>query len=92
MAVLSCGFWKIGFAKNDVPTSYPNIAYSVVEYNVEETEAVCQLVAEKLEQYPAPAKIIVYSSSIETIEELGSKEALNCHAYYTNIGSIEEKD
>jgi len=73
-------------------TSRPNIAYSVIEYDVEETEAVCQLVAEKLEQYPAPAKIIVYSSSIETIKELGSKEALNCHTYYADVGSTEEKD
>jgi len=73
-------------------TSRPNIAYSVVEYSsvVEQTEAVCHLVAKKLEQYPAPAKIIVYSSSIDTIKELGS--ALNCHTYYTDVGSTEEKE
>jgi superfamily II DNA helicase RecQ len=73
-------------------TSRPNIAHSVVEHDIEQTEAVCQLVAEKLEQYPAPVKIIVYSSSIETIKELGSKEALNCHTYYADVGSTEEKD
>jgi superfamily II DNA helicase RecQ len=70
-------------------TSRPNIVYSVVEYD-EQTEAVCQLVAEKLEQYPSPAKIIVYSSSIETIKGLGS--ALNCHMYYADVGSDKEKD
>ena len=71
-------------------TSRPNIAYSVVEHDNEPTEAVCQLVAEKLEQYPSPAKIIVYSSSIETIEELG--RALSCHMYYEDVGSAKEKD
>jgi superfamily II DNA helicase RecQ len=73
-------------------TSHPNIAYSVVEYSsvIEQTEAVCHLVAKKLEQYLAPAKIIVYSSSIETIQELGG--ALDCHMYYADIGSAKEKD
>jgi superfamily II DNA helicase RecQ len=71
-------------------TSRPNIVYSVVEHDDEQTEAVCQLVAEKLEQYPSPAKIIVYSSSIDTIKELGS--ALDCHMYYADVGSNKEKD
>jgi superfamily II DNA helicase RecQ len=71
-------------------TTRPNIAYSVVEHDNEQTEAVCQLVAEKLEQYPTPAKIIVYSSCIDTIKELGS--ALNCHTYYAEVGSTKEKD
>jgi len=70
-------------------TTRPNIAYLVVEHDDEQTEAVCKLVAEKLEQYPAPAKIIVYSSSIKTIEKLGSE--LNCHTYYADVGSAEEK-
>jgi superfamily II DNA helicase RecQ len=52
-------------------TSRPNIAYSVVEYEEDEFErgdiaAVCRLVDDKLEEYPAPAKIIIYSSSIVT--------------------------
>jgi RecQ family ATP-dependent DNA helicase len=71
-------------------TSRPNIAYSVVEHSDEQTEAVCRLVAEKLEQYPSPAKIIVYSSNIDTIKELGG--ALNCHMYYADVGSDKEKD
>ena len=71
-------------------TSRPNIAYSVVEHNDKQTEAVCWLVVEKLEQYLSLAKIIVYSSSIKTIKELG--EALNCYIYYANIRSAKEKD
>ncbi|KFZ18587.1 hypothetical protein V502_04038 [Pseudogymnoascus sp. VKM F-4520 (FW-2644)] len=42
-------------------TKQPNIAYSVHDYADEsdETDAICQLVGGKLEQYTAPAKIIV---------------------------------
>jgi len=48
-----------------------NIMYSVVEYKEEEFRigditAVYRLVEEKLEEYPASAKIIIYSSSIVT--------------------------
>jgi superfamily II DNA helicase RecQ len=71
-------------------TSRPNIAYSVVEHEDEQIEAVCRLVVEKLKQYPSLAKIIVYSSSIDTIKELGS--ALDCHMYYADVGSDKEKD
>ncbi|KAH6676850.1 hypothetical protein B0J14DRAFT_441506, partial [Halenospora varia] len=51
------------------PTSRPNIIYSIVEYKEDkfgrgDIIAVCKLVKEKLEEYPAPAKIIIYSSSI----------------------------
>jgi len=67
------------------PTSRPNVAYSVVGYEVDEfgrgdITAVCRLVDDKLEEYPAPAKIIVYSSSIVTTQEVSS--ALDCHVYY----------
>lgn len=71
-------------------TSCPNIVYLVVEHNNEQTEAVCWLVAKKLEQYLSLAKIIVYSSSIKTIKELGSE--LNCYIYYIDVGSAKEKD
>ena len=49
------------------PTTRRNIAYSVHEYAEEsdETDAICQLVGKKLEQYTAPAKIIVYGGTIE---------------------------
>jgi len=76
-------------------TSRPNIAYSVVEY--EETEdgqgdiqAVQQLVEQKLAQYAAPAKVIVYSSSIATTKQV--REGLDCHAYYRDIGDAEAKE
>jgi superfamily II DNA helicase RecQ len=48
------------------PTSRPNIAYSVVEHlaETEESTFVQELVAQKLQQYPALAKIIIYSSSM----------------------------
>jgi hypothetical protein len=62
----------------------------VIKHNDEQIEAVCQLVAEKLEQYLSLAKIIMYSSSINTIKELGG--ALNCHMYYVDVGNNKEKD
>jgi superfamily II DNA helicase RecQ len=73
------------------PTSRPNIVYSVVEHDghTEQTQAVCDLVAQKLQEYPSPAKIIIYSSNINAIKELG--EALNCPTYYADVGSEAEK-
>ena len=67
------------------PTSCPNIAYSVVEYEEDEFGrgdiiTVHRLVEQKLEEYAALAKIIIYSSSIVTTQEVSS--ALDCHAYY----------
>ncbi|KFY65619.1 hypothetical protein V496_02450 [Pseudogymnoascus sp. VKM F-4515 (FW-2607)] len=55
----------------------------------DETDAICQLVGEKLEQYAAPAKIIVYGGSIERTQELS--KALGCHQYYREVGDREEK-
>ena len=51
--------------------SHLNIMYSVVKYKEDEFRrgditAVCRLVEQKLEEYTAPAKIIIYSSSIVT--------------------------
>jgi hypothetical protein len=37
---------------------------------MEEATAVQELVEQKLQQYPAPAKVIIYSSNIDTIEEI----------------------
>jgi len=73
------------------PTTRPNIAYSVAEHpaETEETTFVQELVAQKLQQYPAPAKIIIYSSSINSIEEIGAK--LGCHVYHASVGSPEVK-
>ena len=73
------------------PTSRPNIVYSVVEHpaETEESTFVQELVTQKLQQYPAPAKIIIYSSSINRIEEIGAK--LGCHVYHANVGSAKAK-
>ena len=38
------------------------------------------MVKEKLGQYVAPRKIIIYSSRVEEAEELG--EVLGCEVYY----------
>ena len=72
-------------------TSQRNIAYLVVEHDgdIEEVQAVRDLVAQKLKEYLALAKIIIYSSSIKAIKEL-SKE-LDCPTYYANVGSEAEK-
>jgi RecQ family ATP-dependent DNA helicase len=74
------------------PTTRPNIAYSVFEHDpdVDETEAVCQLVREKLEQYPGPSKIIVYGGTIKRTKELS--RALGCHEYYREVGNRDEKE
>lgn len=73
------------------PTTRANIAYSVWEYEDEdETDAVCRLVQEKLEQYGAPSKIIVYGGTIARTKELS--DALDCHEYYREVGDREEKE
>jgi RecQ family ATP-dependent DNA helicase len=73
------------------PTTRRNIAYSAHEYAEEsdETDAICQLVGEKLEQYTAPAKIIVYGGTIERTQQLS--KALGCHQYYREVGDRDEK-
>lgn len=71
-------------------TTRPKIVYSVQEYEGREIEAVGQLVEEKCKQYPAPAKIIIYSSTIEGTKQL--REKLGCHAYYRAVGDTEAKD
>jgi hypothetical protein len=54
------------------PTTRANIAYSVFEHNPDKDKAntVCWLIQGKLAQYLAPAKIIVYSGTIEQTTEL----------------------
>jgi superfamily II DNA helicase RecQ len=72
-------------------TTRPNIRYSVVEYErgIEQSEAVSRLISQKLQEYPSPAKMIIYSNSIRTIEELG--EQLGYPMYYADVGSEKEK-
>jgi hypothetical protein len=50
---------------------------------------VQELVAQKLQQYLALAKIIIYSSSINSIKKIRAK--LGCYIYYTNVGSPKVK-
>jgi superfamily II DNA helicase RecQ len=69
------------------PTTRQNIRYQVQEVKGEQgkrvVEAICQLVNQKLEQYPAPSKIIVYGSSVEQTVEIG--EALECPIYHRSV-------
>lgn len=71
------------------PTSRKNIEYSVVEYDGEEGDAVQDIIEAKLVEYPAPAKIIIYSSSIANMKKL--REQLGCHVYYNAVGDIHDK-
>ena len=77
------------------PTSRPNIIYSVIEYMEGEFErediiTVYRLVEQKLEEYTILVKIIIYNSSIITIQEVNS--ILDCHVYYRDISNITVKD
>ena len=71
-------------------TSCQNIQYQVHEVK-EETivKAISQLVIEKLEQYIASSKIVVYSGSVDQTIKVG--EALGCLIYYYNIDSYTRK-
>jgi superfamily II DNA helicase RecQ len=51
------------------PTSRKNIRYQVVAYN-ETDEKTVQFIREKIQQYAAPGKIIVYSNSVNRVERL----------------------
>ena len=65
------------------PTTRQNIRYQVQEVDEPVIEAIHRLVSEKLEQYPAPSKIVVYGSSVERTIEIG--EALGCPIYHRNV-------
>jgi superfamily II DNA helicase RecQ len=73
------------------PTTRPNIRYSVFEHRKEtdQIDAVGEIIRQKLIQYPAPAKIIIYSSSIEMIEEMGVR--LGYPMYYAGVGNEKQK-
>ena len=75
-----------------IPTIWPNIVYSVFEHDldVDKTDAVCQLVHEKLEQYLVPSKIIIYGRTIEQTKELS--QALGCHKYYCEVSDQTKKE
>jgi RecQ family ATP-dependent DNA helicase len=66
------------------PTTRKNIQYQVRESGPEsDIDVVCRVVQEKLEQYAAPGKIIVYSSKVTQAEKLG--ELLGCPVYHRNV-------
>ena len=68
------------------PTSRGNIRYQVHQVEGETVvEAISQVVKEKLEQYPAPSKIVVYSGSVNQTIKVG--EALGCPIYHRNVDS-----
>ena len=46
-------------------------------------DAICQLVTQKLEQYLAPNKIVVYGGSVEQTIAIG--EALGCPIYHRGV-------
>lgn len=52
--------------------------------------AVCRLVEQKLDEYAAPATVITYSSSIAITQEVIG--ALDCQAYYRDVGDTGIKD
>lgn len=64
-----------------------NIHYRVYKVEREKggivVEAICRLVKKKLEQYPAPNKIVVYSGSVEQTVKI--REALRCPIYHCNV-------
>jgi superfamily II DNA helicase RecQ len=64
------------------PTTRRNIHYQVQEVG-DTIEAICQLVKRKLEQYPAPGKIVVYGGSVEQTVAIG--EALGCPIYHRGV-------
>jgi superfamily II DNA helicase RecQ len=63
------------------PTSRKNIRYQVVAYDGTDEKAV-QFIREKIQQYAAPGKIIVYSNSVDRVERLA--EMLGCLSIHAN--------
>jgi superfamily II DNA helicase RecQ len=51
--------------------------------------AVLALVTEKLEQFPAPGKIIIYSSSVKGADRLGA--VLGCEVYHRTVDTQDGK-
>ena len=59
------------------------------EEGINQIDAVGQFIKRKLKQYPALVRIIIYSSSINTIKETG--EQLGYPIYYADVGSEKQK-
>jgi hypothetical protein len=81
-------------------TSRCNIQYQICRYPCYRAEGrqeqdstiytTKEFVAEIKIKYPAPAKIIIYSSRKQQADILDAE--LGCIVYHTNIGSRKEKD
>jgi hypothetical protein len=76
-------------------TSRPNIMYSVVEYKQDkfgkkDIITVSKLIKQKLKEYAILAKIIIYSNSIVTTQEMSS--TLDYHVYYRDISNATIKN
>lgn len=67
-----------------VSTSRRNIAYRVQTCDpAVQQDEVCEVIHRKLQEYPAPGKIIVYSGRITPGEELAA--ALGCDMYHRHV-------
>jgi superfamily II DNA helicase RecQ len=66
------------------PTTRRNIMYSVHEYAYE-SDALCWLVGEKLEQYKAPAQNYCIRGGHQADQKLS--QALVCHRCYREVAS-----
>jgi superfamily II DNA helicase RecQ len=64
-------------------TTRRNIQYQVQEVEGEIVEEVQQLVEQKLKQYPAPSKIVIYGGSVAQTVEI--EEALGCPIYHRSV-------
>lgn len=79
------------FMVRDV-TTRRNIRYRVRMYRdgEDEDEQIRELVQRKRQQYPSPDQIIVYCGTVERTKKVSA--VLGCRAYYSGVGSAEEKD
>jgi len=66
------------------------VKYKEDEFGKGNIVIVCRLVEQKLKEYTALAKIIIYNSSIVTTQEVSS--TLDYYIYYRDIGNIIVKD
>ena len=67
------------------PTTCQNIQYQVQKVVEEILKAVCRLANQKIKQYPAPSKIIIYRGSVAQTKEI--REVLKYLIYYCNINN-----
>ncbi|KAL6408075.1 hypothetical protein AUP68_08448 [Ilyonectria robusta] len=78
-------------------TTRQNVAYSVQSVAIASAEAagaavvlkVREVLDQKLEEYPRPAKMIVYCRTVEATEALAAE--LNCDAYFREVDNRDGK-